>query len=121
MARSSGDTLSLNNLAGALGQTQNSNVSLDTLNSSKGTQVSIDEYGIDSVGQTLSGYTYAVEGTNETYEVTFGGGGSKFSNIRNRGANFTWKITPVYDTDGDTGYIQLESSVIIQIKLQLVL
>ena len=85
MARSSGDTLSLNNLAGALGQTQNSNVSLDTLNSSAGTQVSIDEYGIDSVGQTLSGYTYAVEGTNETYEVTFGGAGSKFSNIRNRG------------------------------------
>ena len=111
MARSSGDTLSLNNLAGALGQTQNSNVSLDGLNSSAGTQVSIDEYGIDSVGQTLSGYTYAVEGTNETYEVTFGGAGSKFSNIRNRGANFTWAITPAYNADGDTaGYITLESS-----------
>ena len=45
MARSSGDTLSLNDLAGARGITQNSNVSLNAINSSAGTIVSLDNYG----------------------------------------------------------------------------
>ncbi len=67
MARSSGDTLSLNNLAGATGVTQNDNVSLNAINSSAGTEVSLDDYGIDSVDSTLSGYTYAVEATSENY------------------------------------------------------
>ena len=49
MARSSGDTLSLNNLAGATGVTQNDNVSLNTINSSAVTEDSLDDYGIDSV------------------------------------------------------------------------
>ena len=56
MARSSGDTLSLNALAGATGNTQNSDVSLNTINSSAGTEVSIDNFGIDTVG-SISGYT----------------------------------------------------------------
>ena len=49
--------------------------------------------------------------------------GSKFSNIRNRGNNFTWTITPAYDTDGDTAWIYSIRirGEIIQIKLQLVL
>lgn len=110
MARTSGNTLSLNNLAGALGQTQNADVSLNALNSSLGTQVSLDDYGIDSV-DSVTGYTYAVEGTNETYTMNFGGEGSKFTNIKTRGANFTWAITPAYNAGGNTaGYISIETS-----------
>jgi len=111
MARSSGDTLSLNNLAGALGETQNSNVSLDAMNSSAGAQVSLDDYAIDGVDNTLSGFTYAVEGTNETYTMTFENEGSKFGSIKSRGANFTWAVSPTYNADGDTaGYLSLESN-----------
>lgn len=110
MARTSGNTLSLNNLAGALGQTQGANVSLNALNSSLGTQVSLDDYGIDSV-DSVTGYTYAVEGTNETYTMNFSGEGSKFTDIKTRGANFTWVITPAYNADGKTaGYIDIESN-----------
>mgnify|MGYP000465710414 CR=1 FL=1 len=83
MARSSGDTLSLNDLAGATGITQGANVSLNAINGSAGTIVKIDDYGIDSVDASLSGYTYAVEGTSENYSITFGGAGSKFSTISN--------------------------------------
>jgi hypothetical protein len=69
MARSSGDTLSLNDLAGARGITQSSNVSLNAINSSAGTIVKLDDYAIDSVDSTLGGFTYAVEATNETYDT----------------------------------------------------
>ena len=110
MARSSGDTLSLNNLAGALGQTQNSNVSLNAMNGGAETAVSLDDYGIDSVDD-VTGYTYAVEGTNETYTMNFTGEGSKFTDIKTRGANFNWAVSPTYNSDGDTaGFISLESS-----------
>jgi len=71
MGRSSGDTLSLNNLAGARGITQGANVSLNAINSSAGTIVSLDNYGIDAVNSTLGGFTYAVEATNETYNMSF--------------------------------------------------
>ena len=80
MARSSGDTLSLNALAGATGNTQNSDVSLNTINSSAGTEVSIDNFGIDTVG-SISGYTYLVEDTADTYTLGFTGEGTKFSAI----------------------------------------
>jgi len=89
MARSSGDTLSLNALAGATGNTQNSNVSLNTINGSAGTEVSFDDYGIDSVG-SISGYTYLVEDTSDTYTLGFTGAGGKFSSISGRYQNFTW-------------------------------
>ena len=111
MARTSGDTLSLNNLAGALGETQNSNVSLDALNSSAGTEVSLDDYGIDSVDEDITGYTYAVEGTNESYSLTFGGAGSKFSAISGRSANFTWGISPSFNSSGTTaGFLSIGAS-----------
>jgi len=91
MARSSGDTLSLNNLAGALGETQNSNVSLNTLNGSANSTVSIDQYGIDSVG-SISGYRYLVEGDGDQYTLTFVEAGTKHVNIANQTANFTWTV-----------------------------
>ena len=117
MARISGDTLSLNNLAGALGQTQGANVSLNALQSINGepnTIVSLDDYGIDSV-DSVTGFTYAVEGTNETYTINFSGEGAVRNyfarDIKTRGANFTWTVSPTYNASGNTaGYISLEAS-----------
>lgn len=88
---SSGDTLSLNALAGATGNTQGANVSLSTI---KGSAVStaLSSYAIDSV-DSISGYTYIVEDSNETYTLTFSGAGSNFSQITGRSDNFTWGIT----------------------------
>lgn len=111
MARSSGDTLSLNNLAGAKGITQDANVSLNSINSSAGTIVKLDDYGIDSVDSTLSGFTYAVEDTNETYEMSFTGAGSKFGQLSSRYQNFTWSVTPSFNSSGDTaGFLSIASN-----------
>jgi hypothetical protein len=85
----SGNTLSLNNLASATGQTTKS------FSAAAGTTVgpiSMSAFAIDSVG-SVSGYTYAVEGTSETYTVAFSGAGSYFtSRISGRAANFTWSV-----------------------------
>jgi len=108
---SSGETLSLNNLAGALGETQNSSVSLNSLNSSAGTQVSLSDYSISAVDNDIDGYTYAVEATNETYTMTFQSEGSKFGSIKGRGANFTWAVSPVFNSAGDTsGFLSIGSN-----------
>jgi hypothetical protein len=88
----SGNTLSLNALAGATGNTQNSNVSLGTI---RGSQVSngLSSYAVDSIG-TLNGFTYAVENTSETYTLGTGSdAGSNFPQIAGRSANVTWGIT----------------------------
>jgi len=92
---SSGDTLSLNNLGSATGQGA-SNISLGTI---KGSPVSGDnislgkDYFISSV-DSVTGYTYAVENTGETYALGFtsGSDGSRFTTISNRSANFTWSV-----------------------------
>ena len=111
MARSSGDTLSLNNLAGATGITQGANVSLNAINSSAGTIVSLDNYGIDAVNSTLGGFTYAVEATNETYNMSFSGAGSKFTQISSRHQNFTWSVNPTFNSDGNTaGFLSIASN-----------
>lgn len=87
----SGDTLSLNALAGATGRTQNSNVSLATI---RGASVStgLSSYAVDSIG-SVTGFTYAVENTSEAYVLGTSGGGSNFGQISSRGANVTWGIT----------------------------
>ena len=111
MGRSSGDTLSLNNLAGARGITQGANVSLNAMNSSAGTIVSLDNYGIDAVNSTLGGFTYAVEATNETYNMSFSGAGSKFTQISSRHQNFTWSVNPTFNSDGNTaGFLSIASN-----------
>jgi hypothetical protein len=96
MPRSSGDTLSLNALAGATGNTQNSNVSLGTIKGSPvgGDLIGLSKFSIDSVG-TISGFTYAVESTSENYTLGFttGSEGLLFnSKIGNRSNNFTWSV-----------------------------
>tara|TARA_A200000159_G_scaffold130403_1_gene127149 strand:+ start:26 stop:1330 length:1305 start_codon:yes stop_codon:yes gene_type:complete len=108
---SSGDTLSLNNLAGALGGTQNSAVSLNSLNSSADTQVSLSDYSISAVDNSITGYTYAVEATNETYTMTFADEGSKFGNIKGRNQNFSWAVSPAFNSAGDTsGFLSIAAN-----------
>jgi hypothetical protein len=87
----SGNTLSLNNLAGATGFTQNSNVSLGTI---RGSAVStgLSSYAVDSIGG-VSGFTYAVENTSETYTLGTGSAGDNFPQIAVRSANVTWAIS----------------------------
>ena len=112
MAISAGETLSLNNLAGATGDTQDSNVSLGTIKGSPsaGDNISISSFGIDTVG-SLSGYTYAVESTNETYTLGFTGEGSNFGQIKGRYQNFTWAVSPGYNSAPQTsGFLSINSN-----------
>ena len=107
---SSGDALSLKNLGTAVRTTDTgSGVSLNALNASAGTIVSMSAYGIDSVG-SITGYTYAVESTTETYTLGFGGEGNKFSTLKSKAGNFTWAVSPTYNSAGDTaGWLSLEA------------
>jgi hypothetical protein len=84
----SGNTLSLNGLASATGQ------STKSLSAAKGNTtgpIAMSSFAIDSVG-SLSGYTYAVEGTSETYTLGVSGDGANFSRISGRAGNFTWSV-----------------------------
>ena len=113
MAISAGETLSLNNLAGATGNTQGANVSLGTIKGSPvaGDNITLSSYGVDAIG-SLTGYTYAVESTNETYTLGFTGEGAKFSSqIKTNSDNFTWAVTPAYNMNTDSaGYLSIASN-----------
>lgn len=88
MAITSGETLSLNGLGSATGQATKS------LSAAKGNTtgpIAMSSFGIDEVG-TVSGFTYAVENTNENYTLGFTGAGSNFSRISSQAANFTWTV-----------------------------
>tara|TARA_B110000003_G_scaffold273916_1_gene312603 strand:- start:3015 stop:4340 length:1326 start_codon:yes stop_codon:yes gene_type:complete len=112
MAISAGETLSLNNLAGASGDTQNSNVSLGDIKGSPsaGDNISLSSFGIDSVG-SISGFTYAVESTNETYTLGFGGEGSNFGTLKGRYQNLSWSVTPSFNSSADSsGFLSIGSN-----------
>jgi hypothetical protein len=84
----SGQTKSLNNLASATGQ------STKSLSAAKGNTtgpIAMSSFAIDSA-DSVTGYTYAVEGTTETYTLGFTGAGANFSRISSRAANFTWSV-----------------------------
>ena len=88
MAITAGETLSLNALGSATGQTTKS------LSAAKGNTtgpISLSSFGIDEVG-LITGYLYAVENTNETYTLGFVGAGANFSRISSRAENFTWSV-----------------------------
>jgi hypothetical protein len=98
MPASSGDTLSLQNLATATGFAT-SNVSLGAIKGSPvaGDNISLgNDFHITAIGTSttdISGFTYAVENTAETYSVAGQNPGSRFnSRIGNRSANFTWSV-----------------------------
>ena len=113
MAISAGETLSLNNLAGATGNTQGANVSLGTIKGSPvaGDNITLSSFGVDAIG-SLTGYTYAVESTNETYTLGFTGEGAQFSSqIKTNSDNFTWAVTPAYNMNTDSaGYLSIASN-----------
>jgi hypothetical protein len=94
MPRSSGDTLSLYNLASATGNGL-TNISLGTIKGSPvaGNNISMSAFSIDSV-DSVTGYTYAVESTSETYTLGFTtGSGTLFdSKVGNRSQNVTWTV-----------------------------
>ena len=88
----SGDTLSLNGLASATGQATKSVSAAIGGTPTSGDNISFSSFAIDSV-DSVSGFTYAVENTNETYELVISGKGANFdSRIGNRSANFTWTV-----------------------------
>ena len=94
---SSGDTLSLKQLGTVKVRTTStgSGVSLNTINSSVGVTVKLSEYDGGSIG-SVSGFTYVVENTSETYRLTFNSTGSKFSQMMQLGVdNFTWRYQVV--------------------------
>ena len=76
---SSGDTLSLNNLATA---TDQSTKSMGTVAGSTATPISMSAFAIDAVG-SLSGFTYVVENTSENYTLGFTNEGGRFVKIKN--------------------------------------
>tara|TARA_Y100000996_G_C22552143_1_gene654087 strand:+ start:1531 stop:2829 length:1299 start_codon:yes stop_codon:yes gene_type:complete len=89
---SSGDTLSLKSLGTATGTSSGSGVSLNAINGSAGATVQLSQYAIDSVG-SVSGFTYVVESTTETFRLNFSGSGSKFTGaIADRSPNFQWSV-----------------------------
>lgn len=109
---SAGASLSLKNLGTAVRTTDTgSGISLNALNASAGTIVSMSGWGIDSVG-SITGYTYAVESTTETYTLGFGGEGNKFTEIvKSKGGNFIWSVSPSYNSAGESaGWLSLESN-----------
>ena len=84
----SGQTKSLNNLAAATGQ---GTKSISAAKGDSNGPIAMSSFAIDSVG-SVTGYTYAVESTSETYTLGFGGAGSNFGRISSRAANFTWSV-----------------------------
>lgn len=88
MAITAGETLSLNALASATGQ---STKSLSAAKGNSSGPIAMSSFGIDGV-LDVTGYTYAVEGTDETYTLNFDGAGSNFSRISSRAANTTWEV-----------------------------
>lgn len=90
---SSGDTLSLNNLATA---TDQSTKSMGTIAGSVATPISMSAFAIDKV-EDLSGFTYVVESTSEDYVLNFSGSGfshlGRFTKISEQKKNFDWSVS----------------------------
>ena len=89
---SSGDTLSLANLRDSTAATTASISSVMGTTPSAGDNISFSSFAIDSVG-SLSGFTYGVENTSETYTLSFSGAGSNHdAKLAQYAPNFTWSV-----------------------------
>ena len=101
---SSGDTLSLNGLAVATGQSTKSISAAKGGSPSAGDNISFSSFAIDSVG-SISGYSYLPENNSDTYTLGFGGEGSNFtSRVKTNSSNFTWSVpsgTTITKENGD--------------------
>jgi len=95
---SSGDTLSLKQLGTAVRTTSTgSGVSLNAIQTSidatlDGATRQFSDFAGDSV-DGISGFTYVVENTSETYRLNFTGTGSRFTDgIADQSDNFKWSV-----------------------------
>jgi len=89
---SSGDTLSLADLRDSTAATTASISSVMGSTPSAGDNISFSSFAIDSVG-SLSGFTYGVENTSETYTLSFSGAGSNHdAKLAQYAPNFTWSV-----------------------------
>jgi len=89
---SSGDTLSLANLRDSSAASAASISSVMGSTPSAGDNISFSSFAIDSVG-SLSGFTYGVENTSETYTLSFSGAGSNHdAKLAQYAPNFTWSV-----------------------------
>src|SRR5210317_1166238 len=89
---SSGDTLSLANLRDSTAASAASISSVMGSTPSAGSNISFSSFAIDSVG-SLSGFTYGVENTSETYTLSFSGAGSNHdAKLAQYSGNFTWSV-----------------------------
>jgi hypothetical protein len=89
---SSGDTLSLANLRDSSAASAASISSVMGSTPSAGDNISFSSFAIDSVG-SLSGFTYGVENTSETYTLSFNGAGSNHdAKLAQYAGNFTWSV-----------------------------
>jgi len=89
---SSGDTLSLADLRDSTAATTASISSVMGSTPSAGDNISFSSFAIDSVG-SLSGFTYGVENTSETYTLSFTGAGSNHdAKLAQYAPNFTWSV-----------------------------
>jgi hypothetical protein len=88
MAITAGETLSLNSLGSA---TDQATKSLSAAKGNSSGPIAMSSFGIDAVG-TMSGFTYLVENTGDSYTLGFTGAGSNFSRISSQSANFTWSV-----------------------------
>ena len=98
MARSDGDTLTLGDLGYATGTVGSNTSSVSFNNITGGTsEVSLDDYGIDSVNSTIDIIdedSDQDESTAENYEINFGAAGSDFlATLGSDTGNFTWSDT----------------------------
>ena len=89
---SSGDTLSLADLRDSTAATVASISSVMGSTPSADSNISFSSFAIDSVG-SLSGFTYGVENTSETYTLSFSGAGSNHdAKLAQYSGNFTWSV-----------------------------
>jgi hypothetical protein len=89
---SSGDTLSLANLRDSSAASAASISSVMGSTPSAGDNISFSSFAIDSVG-SLSGFTYGVENTSETYTLSFNGAGTNHdAKLAQYAGNFTWSV-----------------------------
>ena len=89
---SSGDTLSLADLRDSTAASEASISSVWGSTPSAGSNISFSSFAIDSVG-SLSGFTYGVENTSETYTLSFSGAGSNHdAKLAQYTGNFTWTV-----------------------------
>ena len=89
---SSGDTLSLADLRDSTAASEASISSVWGSTPSAGSNISFSSFAIDSVG-SLSGFTYGVENTSETYTLSFNGAGTNHdAKLAQYTGNFTWSV-----------------------------